>query len=383
MEIMTMNRRERLLATLQGQPVDRPAVSFYEIGMWTFDTQNQDKFNVYNDPSWKPLIELAEEKTDIIREISPTLTPKHPDIRAKYIKEESWQEEHSKFFRTTVNIENRTLTQTTRRDADVDTLWTTEHLLKNEDDLKAYLEVPSEAFECNADCSSMQSQIQAIGDSGIAMINSSDPLCTAAALFEMGTYTVIAYTEQDLFHKLLQKISAIDLPKYQAIARQCPGQLWRICGPEYASEPYLSPSLFDEYVIQYDKPMVDVIKADGGFARLHSHGRLKNILPLIDKLDIDGLDPIEPPHQGDVNLIDVRREFGLKWVLFGNIEITDIENLEPLAFEAKVSQALEEGTAGPGRGFVLMPTASPYGRTISKTTLQNYSTMVRLANRMD
>ena len=41
--------------------------------------------------------------------------------------------------------------------------------------------------------------------------------------------------------------------------------------------------------------------------------------------------------------------------------------------------ALAEGTAGAGRGFVLMPSAAPYGRTISSTTMRNYETMVRLA----
>ena len=62
-----MTRRERLMATLQGKPVDRPPVNFYEIGGFNMDPSDPDKFNVYNDPSWKPLLELAEEKTDLIR----------------------------------------------------------------------------------------------------------------------------------------------------------------------------------------------------------------------------------------------------------------------------------------------------------------------------
>jgi hypothetical protein len=65
-------------------------------------------------------------------------------------------------------------------------------------------------------------------------------------------------------------------------------------------------------------------------------------------------------------------------VLFGNIEITDIENLAPKAFEAKCRKSVIDGTAGEGRGFVLMPSACPYGREISATTLENYRTMVRL-----
>ena len=62
-----MNQRQRLMATLQGKPVDRPAVSFYEIGGFASDPNDPDKFNVYNSPSWRPLLQLAEEKTDIIR----------------------------------------------------------------------------------------------------------------------------------------------------------------------------------------------------------------------------------------------------------------------------------------------------------------------------
>ena len=64
---MEMTRRERLMATLRGEPVDRPAVSFYEIGGMRIDPADPDPFNVYHDPSWRPLLELAEEETDLIR----------------------------------------------------------------------------------------------------------------------------------------------------------------------------------------------------------------------------------------------------------------------------------------------------------------------------
>ncbi len=66
-----MSRRERLMATLCGEPVDRPAVNFYEIGGFKDDPSYPDEFNIYNDPSWKPLLELAEQQTDLIRMRSP------------------------------------------------------------------------------------------------------------------------------------------------------------------------------------------------------------------------------------------------------------------------------------------------------------------------
>ena len=51
-----------------------------------------------------------------------------------------------------------------------------------------------------------------------------------------------------------------------------------------------------------------------------------------------------------------------------------------IAMCRRVQQALIEGTAGKGRGFMLMPSACPYGRTIPPHVLANYETMVRLAH---
>ncbi|GAI15165.1 unnamed protein product, partial [marine sediment metagenome] len=51
------------MATLRGKSVDRPAVNLYEIGGLVMDPHDPDPFNVYNDTSWKPLLDLAENHT--------------------------------------------------------------------------------------------------------------------------------------------------------------------------------------------------------------------------------------------------------------------------------------------------------------------------------
>jgi uroporphyrinogen-III decarboxylase len=124
--------------------------------------------------------------------------------------------------------------------------------------------------------------------------------------------------------------------------------------------------------------MVKMIEKNKGFARIHSHGKIKNILDYIVQMGASATDPIEPPPQGDVELSYVKEKYGKDLVLFGNIEIADIENTPNNDFKKIVSQALIDGTKGQGRGFVLMPSASPYGRDISKTTMKNYETMVEL-----
>lgn len=372
-----MTRRERLVSTLEGKAVDRPAVSFYEIGGWRMDA-NDDEFTVWNDPSWRPLVDMALEETDLIRMVGPRWTGGSDNGLSELVTRQSWREDDTRLTRTTIRAPGRTLTSLTRRDKDTQTVWTLEHLLKTVEDVEAYLQLPEPTIG-EADVSGILAAERELGDDGIVSIESGDPICSAASLFSMEDYTVTALTEPALFHRLLERFARALLPQCEQVAQACPGRLWRICGSEYASEPYLPPRLHDEYVVRYTGQMVRAIQRHGGYARIHSHGRLRGIIPLIARMGPDGLDPLEPPPQGDMHLWELREAIGRDTVLMGNIEVADIENLPPAQFEEKVVTALREGTAGEGRGFVLHPSSCPYGRTITARTMANYETMVRRA----
>jgi hypothetical protein len=372
------------MATLRGEPVDRPAVNFYEVGGFAIDPDDPDEFNVYNDPSWQPLLQLAEEHSDLIRMRSPVKSRSHDPVdaaspRDEFFKTEKFLADGSSFKRVTLNIAGRTMTSLTRRSPDLDTIWTLEHLLKSTDDLKAYLELPDEVFAEKIDVAGMIEEDKELADRGIVMVDTEDPLCAAAYLFSMQDFTIVALTEQKLFHRLLEKLSHHIYTRTQATAEKFPGHLWRIYGPEYATEPYLPPYLFEEYVVRYTGPMVDAIQKYGGFARIHCHGRIRAVLDYIVRMNPAAIDPIEPPPQGDVELSYVRRRYGKDLVLFGNIEFAAVENTEPAEFEKLVQKTLKDGTDGGGRGFVLMPSSAPISRKITPRVLTNYETMTRLA----
>ncbi|MDD3926913.1 MAG: uroporphyrinogen decarboxylase family protein [bacterium] len=372
-----MTGRERLIRTLLGQPVDRPAVNFYEVGGLKVDPNDPDPFNVYNDPSWQPLLQLAEEHTDLIRMRGPALIPRFTACYQEYFLEDNYENDLSYYYRTKIKIGGRELSSLSRRDKDIDTVWILQHIIKDLDDLKSYLDLPDEALLREPDLTELFAAEKEVGDKGIVMVDIADPLCLAASLFDMSDYTVIALTEQKLFHALLEKCARHIYPVVEKIAAEFPDHLWRICGAEYATEPYLPPRLFKDYVVRYTGPMIDIIKRYGGLVRIHCHGRMRNILRYIAEMGVDAIDPIEPTGQGDIELDEVRREYGRDLVLFGNLEITDIENMEPRAFETVVRRAIKQGTYGSGRGFVLMPSASPIGRKIRPRTLTNYETIVK------
>jgi len=369
------------MATLRGERVDRPAVSFYEINGLDENPADADPFNIYAHPSWRPLIDLAREKTDRIVMRGVAYRSVLPDPIDGISSTESVVRDGSRITTRRVQAGGRTLTSRTRRDPDVNTVWTEEHLLKDVSDLRAFLDIPFPRANGHADARRVLEAENLLGDTGIVMIDTPDPLCLAASLFDMAAYTVVAMTERDLFHDLLERFASNLLPKTEAASQALPGRLWRIYGPEYASPPYLPPAMFREYVCRYVTPMIEAIHRGGGYARIHSHGNLKAILDDIAAMGADGLDPIEPPPQGDVELEYVRERHGKEMVLFGNLEASDIENMPTEQFAEKVRRALAEGTSGNGRGFVLMPSACPYGRELSGLSLKNYEKMIEIVEK--
>lgn len=364
------------MATLAGQPVDRPAVSFYELNALDQDPSDRDPYNVYSHPSWKPLLDLTREKTDrILMRKLPLDNPLPGEItRSEHIDENG-----SRHITQTLWADGKEFTCRTRRDPDIDTIWRLEHWLKGTEDLQAWLSLPEPEMDLEPDISSILEAEAQLGDSGIVMIDLADPLCLAAEMFDMQTYMVVALTETKLFHRLLERFARTLQQQVACVAELLPGRLWRVYGPEYAAPPYMPPALFREFVPPYDRPLIEQVHAHGGYARIHSHGKLHAILDDIVSTGCMGLDPVEPPPQGDVELSYVREKYGEQLVLFGNIELSDLENLPPGQFSEKVRAALEQGTQGHGRGLVLMPSASPIGRELSSLTLRNYEIMVEIA----
>ncbi len=377
---MMMTRRERLMATLEGRTVDRPAVSFYELDALDFNAPPDfDPFYVYAHPSWRPLAELVREETDRIVIRGAAFEDLLPDPLKHLASDKTWiDEEGRRITHRKIAAGSRVLTMRTRQDPDVDTVWTTEHLLKDLGDLDAFLDLPEFESGEPVDPTTVLATEAALGDSGIVMIDIPDPLHLSASLFELGQYTIIATMEQRRFRRLLDRFFSLLVPKIEAVARLLPGRLWRITGPEYAAPPYLRPSLFREYVCPYVGRMVEIIQSTNGYARLHCHGNTRAILDDMARTGADAIDPIEPPPQGDVELEYVRRCYGKQFALFGNLEIADIENMPTRQFAEKVKRALDDGTKGEGRGFVLMPSSSPYGRVLSPLTVKNYEKIIEL-----
>lgn len=305
-----MTRRERLLATFRGgEQVDRPAFCFYEFDGFHQDYDNPDEFNIYNDPSWKEAIDLVREKTDRI--VLQHVAFKHRPLSAldKMTRTETYYDkEGSLCTNIFYELSDRTLVKRTRREKDIDTIWTIEHPLKDIEDLKAWLEIPEVEALGSVNAQEILQIEAAIGDSGVVCLDTGDTLCEAAELFSMSDFTIIAMTEPELFHALMKRIHRRKVREIQAICDALPGRPWRIYGPEYACPPYLPPYCFKDYVVDYIKDIIKIMNDSGGYPRIHAHGMIKDVMDMVVETGCMGIDPVEPEPQGNVSLAYMRKK---------------------------------------------------------------------------
>lgn len=361
-----LSSRERILRCIRREAIDRVPISTYELSGWNMDAWEN------KEPSYANLMAAIREYADCICMCDPYIDEgPDPDCRI-----ETWTEGESAFTRKTYHVKGRDLTALYRVDRNIRTTWTIKHLLEDIDDIDAYLSLPDRTPRF--DMAKFSRCRDRLADKGVMMISLGDPICLAADLFEMGTFLVHAITHPkkikyflDALHER-QMIQLGDILKHDV-----KDVIFRICGPEYATPPYLPPACFHELVTVYLMRICDAVKEAGGIPRIHCHGKIGKVLDEFLLTSADGLDPIEPPPDGDVSLAEVKKRCGGRFCLFGNIELRELETSDEDRIDELVRKAMDE--AKEGGGFVLMPTSAPINIPLSARTERNYLRMFESA----
>jgi len=271
------------------------------------------------------------------------------------VRRESYPEGASTVTVTRVRTPRGTLQTTTRRDPATYTTWTTEYLLKGPEDVDRLLSLPYRP--ATADIRRVR-EIQAlVGEEGIPLVDIGDPIGAAGAFMEFQALLELVAFDRVRLRALLDWALERMLDVTASLLEQGAGPLFRMCGAEFATPPYMRPAAFAEFVIAYDRPIIELIHRRGQMLRLHCHGRLSQVLDMIAELEPDALDPVEAPPGGDIELAEVKRRIGDRICLMGNIQESMFELATEQELRDEVRRTLDVGA--PGGRFVLLPTATP------------------------
>ena len=367
--------RRRLLTALAGGTPDRVPINTYELA----GRNSRDWYNTQ--PSYRGLMEYIRAHTDCLTNWNPRpatdrYTCEERFLCSDYLVEiETRTETAGQFQRTTrvCHTPQGDLQSVTQATADVYTTWQVEHWCKNTSDVDKALSVPYEP--ARYDASDLARVRAELGDQGLVIASVGDPAYLTADLMSFQDYLMWAFEETDHFARTVAVIAGRVMENLRRQLDCCVLDLYRIVGPEYFTAPYLPPAMFRRFIVPHVTEMTRLIHARGSKVRLHCHGKTRHVLDMILETGCDGVDPCEPPPDGDIELDEVKRLCQARGVsVWGNIELKLLEQGTPEQVRDEVQKIM--GQAKDGGGFVLMPTAAPINLPVAPKTVANYQAFI-------
>ncbi|MBN1347420.1 MAG: hypothetical protein JXQ73_32320 [Phycisphaerae bacterium] len=254
-----------------------------------------------------------------------------------------------------------------------------EYLISSAEDAKRYLSMPY--VPPAIDCSDFAAADAAMGDRGVVMAPlGPEPMYHMNALIGSELWAIWLIEERELLHELVRKtfVSTRDFLKQQLAAGV--GPLFGYVGPELCIPPLASPRDCRDFVVAYDKPLIDLIHEAGGTCWMHCHGKMGPVIEMFAEMGVDALNPIEPPPMGDIALAEAKARVGGRMALEGNVEQGEFYRVTPEKMDELVRAAIHQGA--PGGGFILCPTSSPWqSATVDQQTVDNYVAFVDAGRR--
>jgi MtaA/CmuA family methyltransferase len=130
----------------------------------------------------------------------------------------------------------------------------------------------------------------------------------------------------------------------------------------YAGSGFISPRFYREFVLPYESRVAQAIRRRGVPVYVHTCGAIDDRLEMMVEAGFSGLECLDPPPLGDVDLADAKRRVGGRAFIKGNIDPIHIllkGSAETVEDDARLR--LEIGK--PGGGYILSTACSIAPRT--------------------
>jgi len=145
-------------------------------------------------------------------------------------------------------------------------------------------------------------------------------------------------------------------------------ELYVNCNPDavlvssaFAGAGFISRQMYKEFVAPYEDQVFRAIHSYGSKAYVHTCGAIGDRLDLMGETCVDGIDTLDPPPLGTVDLAEAKSRYGDRFFFKGNLDaVNEMLNADDQTFEQAVKDRIRIGK--PGSGYVLSSACSvaPY-----------------------
>lgn len=327
------------------------------------------------DPTYRPLIDLLEARTDLKRVFAAMSLVEAPPTA---VSEEPFSEDFKRVIQT-VRTPAGELRSTALVGLKHQPGMDEKPLLDSVEDAEKYLSLSMPRIAGDVDrFFQMDKQL---GDRGIVDVSLGfNPGGFVADLFGSATFAMLSITDRDVLHALCQRRQKIMLAVLEHLLSRGVGPYFSMLGEEYVTPPLHGLSDFDDFNLRYDKPIIDRVHAAGGRVHVHCHGRIKTVLPSFVKMGVDVLHPFEAPPMGDITPREAKAVVRGRICLEGNIQIADMYEQTPENVRDQTRRLIAEAFDD-RKGLIVCPTASPWSWGEGARCLRQFQAMIEEVER--
>jgi len=156
-------------------------------------------------------------------------------------------------------------------------------------------------------------------------------------------------------HQLLAVFTANVRAQVKLYARHTPDAI--LVSSAFAGAGFISRDMYKEFVMPYENEVFHAIKNHGLKSYVHTCGAIGDRLELMSETCVDGIDTLDPPPLGTVDLAEAKASYGRRFFFKGNLDsVNEMLSADDRMFEQAVKDRLEIGK--PGSGYILSSACS-------------------------
>lgn len=243
--------------------------------------------------------------------------------------------------------------------------WAMEHLVKNEADLELLKYRPDPQY---LDVTPLADLVRRVGDRAVVLHNFPGVWYEACSVRDLVSVSTDIYDRPEWLKRYISELGEYLL---RVLARVLESGVKVILLDESWVGVGLSGAVFDEFILPYDKKLVELAHSKGVLVDYHNCGRVRAVLSGMVNTGADVLEPLQPLSlNGNMGLAEAKQRVEGRIALYGGLNERVLISDDPQEVRAEVRRCIEEAAAGGGY-------AIRCGGQIFEANLKNIEVMTR------
>lgn len=160
------------------------------------------------------------------------------------------------------------------------------------------------------------------------------------------TFAESLAAEPEFAGKVLRRVAGIQLRALdQVLAMEHVAAVFSVDDIAHTNGTMLSPAMLREYLFPWYRRMAERCHASGRLFFMHSDGNLTSVIDDLIALGLDALHPIDPTA---MDLAEIKRRWGDRLCLFGNVDTELLRSGTPNQIRDRVLEILRDAAPGGG-----------------------------------